>query len=107
MSNAHSSAPTTLVRGATDGSRPERFLLCAMKASITSLSTDSPGTRLSGTFCAGECISTLVAMKDGEAISFWLASPNTFHRGARPKLQLSANPSDVLAAAHKEVSIHG
>lgn len=54
-------------------------------------------------------ISTLATMKDGWAMAFWFASPNTFLGGKRPKEVLSANPSGVLSAANEEVSrvVHG
>jgi hypothetical protein len=43
-------------------------------------------------------------MKDGWAMAFWFASPNTFLGGKRPKEVLSANPLGVLSAAKEEVS---
>jgi hypothetical protein len=49
-------------------------------------------------------ISTLTPMKDGWAMAFWFASPNTFLDGKRPKDVLSTNPSGVLSAAKVEVS---
>ncbi|WP_223434146.1 MULTISPECIES: hypothetical protein [unclassified Pseudomonas] len=54
-------------------------------------------------------IATLATMKDGWSMAIWIASPNTFLSGKRPKEVLSANPSGVLAAAKEEVSgvIHG
>ena len=54
-------------------------------------------------------ISTLTTMKDGWAMAFWFASPNSFLGGKRPKEVLSANPSGVLSAAKEEVSgiVHG
>lgn len=54
-------------------------------------------------------ISTLDTMKDGWAMAFWFASPNTFLGGKRPKEVFSANPSGVLSAAQEEVSgvVHG
>jgi len=54
-------------------------------------------------------ISTLTAMKDGWAMAFWFASPNTFLGGKRPKDVISANPLSVLSASKEEVSavVHG
>ena len=54
-------------------------------------------------------ISTLTAIKDGWAMAFWFASPNTFLGGKRPKEALLVNPSGVLSAAKEEVSgvVHG
>lgn len=54
-------------------------------------------------------IATLATMKDGWAMAFWFASPNSFLGGKRPKEVLSANPSVVLSAAKEEVSgvVHG
>jgi len=49
-------------------------------------------------------ISTLTTMKDGWAMAFWFASPNTFLGGKRPKEVFLANPSGVLSAAKEEVS---
>ncbi len=48
-------------------------------------------------------ISTLATMKDGWAMAFWFASPNTLLGGKRPKEALAANPSSVLSAAKEEV----
>ncbi|MFJ7282502.1 hypothetical protein [Pseudomonas sp. NPDC099000] len=54
-------------------------------------------------------IATWATMKDGWAMAFWFASPNTFLGGKRPKEVLSANPLGVLSAAKEEVSgvVHG
>lgn len=49
-------------------------------------------------------IATLATMKDGWAMAFWFASPNTFLGGRRPKEVLWSNPSGVLSAAKEEVS---
>lgn len=44
-------------------------------------------------------IATLATMKEGWAMAFWFASPNSFLGGKRPKDVLSVNPSGVLSAA--------
>ncbi|TFY85526.1 hypothetical protein DYL61_29420 [Pseudomonas nabeulensis] len=49
-------------------------------------------------------ISTLSTMKDGWAMAFWFASPNTFLGGKRPKEIFSTDPAGVLSAAKDEVS---
>ena len=54
-------------------------------------------------------IATLATMKDGWALAFWFASPNTFLGEKRPKEVLSTNSLDVLSAAMEEISgvVHG
>jgi hypothetical protein len=49
-------------------------------------------------------IATWATMKDGWAMAFWFASPNTFLGGKWPKEVFSTNPLGVLLAAKEEVS---
>ncbi|TPG75875.1 hypothetical protein EAH78_20270 [Pseudomonas arsenicoxydans] len=49
-------------------------------------------------------ISTLTTLKDGWAMAFWFASPNTFLGGNRPQDVFLADPSGVLSAAKEEVA---